>query len=317
MGMSFVKLLMRSPNHLLRKLFGMPPNAIPASGAPKSTIAALGGPLFATPALAALVLTALIAGAGPAHPAAAGRARFTIYVAGDSTASIYDSTLAPRTGWGQALPVFAGRGVQIQDAALSGASSKSFADLGLLDAILSTISPGDYLLISFGHNDEKADVARHTDPYTTYQEYLRRYIDGARLRGAHPILVTSVERRRFDADGHALLSHGEYPEAMRQLGAADHVPVIDLTTSSRALWESLGPEGTKDAFLWLDPLENPNYPDGVEDNTHFQAHGAIEVARLIALDLHRQHLLPPGSLVGLRRPLIPDTAIVWPALTTS
>lgn len=92
--------------------------------------------------------------------------------------------------------------------------------------------------------------------------------------------------------------------------------MVDLTTSSRALWESLGPEGTKDVFLWLDPLENANYPDGVQDNTHFQAQGAIEVARLIALDLHRQNLLPPGSLVGLRRPLIPDTAIVWPVLAS-
>jgi lysophospholipase L1-like esterase len=271
-------------------------------------------PLGAALLAVALVVTAMIASAVPAQ--AAGRARFTVYVAGDSTASIYDSTLAPRTGWGQALPVFAGPGVRIQDEALSGASSKSFADLGLLDGILATIRPGDYLLISFGHNDEKADQPRHTDPYTTYQDYLRRYIDGARQRGAYPILVTPVERRRFDADGHALFSHGEYPEAMRQLGVADHVPVVDLTTSSRALWESLGPDGTTGVFLWLDPLENPNYPDGVQDNTHFQAHGAIEVARLIATDLHRRHLLPPGSLVGLRRP-VPDTAIVWPVPAAS
>jgi lysophospholipase L1-like esterase len=289
-----VKLLTRSPKHLRGNTFGV----------------TLGAGLLA----AALLAATLIASAVPA--AATAGHRFTIYVAGDSTASIYDATLAPRTGWGQALPVFAGRGVRIQDEALSGASSKSFADLGLLDGILATISPGDYLLISFGHNDEKADEPRHTDPYTTYQEYLRRYIDGARARGAHPVLVTSVERRRFDADGHALLSHGEYPEAMRRLGAAEHVPVVDLTASSRALWERLGPEGTKDVFLWLDPLENPNYPDGVEDNTHFQAHGAIEVARLIALDLQRRHLVPPGSLAGLRRPAIPDTAIVWPVLTT-
>jgi lysophospholipase L1-like esterase len=265
----------------------------------------------------ALVIASLVATAAPSHSAPApipgsGRA-FSIYVAGDSTASIYDSSLAPRTGWGQALPVFAGRAVTINDQALSGASSKSFADAGLLSTILSTISPGDYLLISFGHNDEKADEARHTDPYTTYQDYLRLYIDGARAHGAHPVLVTPVERRRFDADGHALFSHGEYPEAMRELGAADGVPVVDLTTSSRDLWENLGPVGTQDDFLWLDPGENPNYPDGVADNTHFQAHGAIEVARLIARGLCAQHLLPPGSLVGVNRPHIPDSAIVWPA----
>jgi lysophospholipase L1-like esterase len=294
-----VNLLPRSPKQLLVKAFHAP----------------IGAALVTAVLVAAvLVGSALVASAAPAQAAGSAptsRTRFTVYVAGDSTASIYDSTLAPRTGWGQALPVFAGPGVRVEDAALSGASSKSFADLGLLDDILATIRRGDYLLISFGHNDEKADEPRHTDPWTTYQEYLRRYIDGARRHGAHPILVTPVERRRFDADGHALFSHGEYPEAMRRLGVAEHVPVVDLTSSSRALWESLGPDGTTGVFLWLDPLENPNYPDGVQDNTHFQAHGAIEVARLIAGDLHRRHLLPPGSLVGLRRS-VPDTAVVWP-----
>ena len=259
----------------------------------------------ATLAAAALLLTAL---GGPAA-ATPGRG-VSIYVAGDSTASVYDSTLAPRTGWGQALPVFAGPRVTIQDHARSGASSKSFVDLGLLDQILSTIAPGDFLLISFGHNDEKADEPRHTDPYTTYQGYLRLYVDSARRHGAHPVLVTPVERRRFDADGHALFSHGEYPEAMRQLGQAEHVPVIDLTTASRDLWERLGPTGTQAEFLWLDPGENPNYPDGVQDNTHFQTQGAVDVARLIGRRLRR--LLPPGSLVRLNWAHVPRTAIVWP-----
>jgi lysophospholipase L1-like esterase len=285
MGMSFVNLL---------------------TGRPKSSALKPFTVLLST----VLVLGAVIASAAPAQSAGAGH-RFTVYVAGDSTASVYDSTLAPRTGWGQALPVFAGRGVSVQDQALSGASSKSFVDLGLLDRILSTIAPGDYLLISFGHNDEKADAPRHTDPYTTFQDYLRLYIDGARRHGARPVLVTPVERRRFDADGHALLSHGEYPEAMRRLGAAERVPVVDLTAASRDRWERLGLDGTKDVFLWLDPLKHSNYPDGVQDNTHFQAHGAIEVARLIAQDLQRRHLMPPGSLVGLHRP-VPDGAITWP-----
>jgi lysophospholipase L1-like esterase len=265
--------------------------------------------------IAAVALTAAPSQAAPATENTVGGhgSRFSIYVAGDSTASIYDASLAPRTGWGQALPVFAGPKVTIQDEALSGASSKSFVDLGLLDHILATIKTGDYLLISFGHNDEKADEPRHTDPYTTYQDYLRLYLDGARSRGAHPVLVTPVERRRFDADGHALFSHGEYPEAMRQLGATEHVPVVDLTTASRDLWEQLGPDGTQDEFLWLDPGENANYPDGVQDNTHFQTQGAVDVARLIGRSLRQQRLLPPGSLVHLDRARVPTGAIVWPA----
>ncbi|WP_431677693.1 rhamnogalacturonan acetylesterase [Kitasatospora sp. KL5] len=252
----------------------------------------------------------LLAVLGNTAPAAAAPRRSTVFVAGDSTASVYPTAAAPRAGWGQALPVFTGPHLTVDDRALSGASSKSFADLGLLDGILADLRTGDRLLVSFGHNDEKtSDPARGTDPYTTYQQYLRRYLDGARSRGALPVLVTSVERRRFDADGRALASHGAYPQAMRDLAAAERVPLVDLQALSLALWQQLGPEGTKAYFLWREP--GGNYPDGVADNTHFQAHGAIEVARLVAADLHRQHLLPPGSLRGLGRP-VPDDRPVWP-----
>jgi lysophospholipase L1-like esterase len=265
---------------------------------------------------AVALASGLIVSAAPAQSAPAVSRGFAVYVAGDSTASIYDTTAAPRAGWGQALPLFAGPEVKIRDQARSGASSKSFIDKGLLDRILSTISPGDYLLISFGHNDEKPDKARHTKPSTTYKKYLRKYIAGARRHGAHPILVTPVERRRFDAAGHALATHGEYAKAMRQLGTETGVPVVDLTKASRDRWESLGAEATKDDFVWLDPNEEPNYPDGAKDNTHFQAHGAIEVARLIARDLELQHLLPTSALVGLQR-TIPDDAITWPVSPAS
>jgi pectinesterase len=255
-----------------------------------------------------VALAAAAALAVPA-PAAAAASRSTVehvFVAGDSTAATYAANEAPRAGWGQALPVFLGRGASVVNLALSGASSKSYVEAGLLDRILGEIRPGDYLIVSFGHNDEKTDE-RGTDPFTTYQDYLRLYINGARERGARPVLVTPVERRRFDATGHAVPSHGDYPEAMRQLGAAEHVPVVDLTTLSMALWDAAGVEGSKDYFLWLAPGESVNYPDGVQDNTHFQAHGAIEVARLVANGLRR--MLP---VVNLCRTDIPDTALTWP-----
>lgn len=247
-------------------------------------------------------------------PSASAATRTTLYVAGDSTASVYRAAEAPRAGWGQALPVFANSRLRVDDRALSGASSKSFADLGLLDGILTDLRPGDRLLVSFGHNDQKTtDPARGTDPFTTYQDYLLRYLDGARRRGALPILVTSVERRRFDADGHAYASLGQYPQAMRELAAREHVPLIDLTALSLARWEQLGAEATKQHFLWLPPGTHPNYPAGVSDNTHFQAHGAIEVARLVATELHRRRLLPPGSLRRLDDP-VADDRLDWPAV---
>ena len=247
---------------------------------------------FATAAATVPLLAAL-----PVSTAEAAARRTTVFVAGDSTASVYATDTAPRAGWGQALPVFGTSRLAVDDRALSGASSKSFADLGLLDALLRDIRPGDRLLVSFGHNDEKTgDPARGTDPCTTYQQYLGRYLDGARRRGALPVLVTPVERRRFDGAGHAYASHGRYPQAMRDLAAREQVPLIDLQALSLARWEALGAEGTKAYFLWSAAGEFPNYPDGVADNTHFQARGAIEVARLVARELHGRRLLPPGSL---------------------
>ncbi|GAA0703870.1 rhamnogalacturonan acetylesterase [Kitasatospora atroaurantiaca] len=260
----------------------------------------------------AAAVAPLIAALGTSKASAAPRVA-TVYVAGDSTASVYHSTEAPRAGWGQALPVFATPRLAVDDRALSGASSKSFYDLGLLDGILADIRPGDRLLVSFGHNDEKVtDPARGTDPYTTYQDYLRRYLDGARQRGALPVLVTSVERRRFDAQGRAYASHGLYPQAMRDLAAREKVPLIDLQALSLSRWEQLGAEATKLYFLWLAAGLSPNYPTGAADNTHFQAHGAIEVARLVAQELHRQRLLPPGSLRRLDD-AVADDRLHWPS----
>jgi lysophospholipase L1-like esterase len=235
----------------------------------------------------------------------------TVFVAGDSTAAVWPADTKPKAGWGQALaPFLDSRRVRVDDEALSGASSKSFIEVGLLDRILAAIRPGDHLLISFGHNDEKTD-SRHTDPYTTFQGYLTEYIDGARAHRAHPVLATPVERRRFDADGHAVASHGDYPAAMRALGVAKGVPVVDLTTLSMRLWDRLGPEGTKSYFLWQDPGANPNFPDGVQDNTHFQAHGAIELARIVVRAMVDQCVLPRHLTVRLDRP-VPDDALVWP-----
>lgn len=259
-------------------------------------------------ALASALAVLCVGGPASASP---GGEPFTVFVAGDSTASIYAAAEAPRTGWGQALPLFLNHKARVVDEAISGASSKSFIALGGLARIASAIRPGDYLLISFGHNDEKiTDPARGTDPYTTFQAYLTQYVETAREHGATPVLVTPVERRRFSGDT-AVASHGEYPAAMKQLGQRLSVDVIDLTALSMNLWQQLGPERTKDQFLWLAPGENPNYPAGVSDNTHFRARGAIEVARLVARRLKAQRILHPDAVIRLGD-IIDESAVVWP-----
>ncbi|MDQ0871246.1 pectinesterase [Arthrobacter sp. V1I9] len=278
--------------------------------------------------LAAVAAGALTAAAGLAGPGATrseatdgsaavppqGRTRPIIFVVGDSTSSAYQHSERPRAGWGQALPLLVGPQADVFDYAWSGASSKSFADAGLLDEVVALLQPGDYLLISFGHNDEKVeDPARGTDPQTTFKEYLQKYIDGAEGRGAKAVLITPVERRRFSALGVAQDSHGAYPQAVRELAAATGTPLVDLTASSKGLWQKLGAEGTKSHFLYASPGQYPQYPQGVTDNTHFQAEGALAVARLVASELRSQQTLPPGYLQHLDARLDAIAGIYWPS----
>ncbi|HKU04062.1 MAG TPA: pectinesterase family protein [Arthrobacter sp.] len=242
------------------------------------------------------------------------RTKPVIFVVGDSTSSAYQQSERPRAGWGQALPLLLGPQATVFDYAWSGASSKSFADAGLLDRVLGLIQPGDYLLISFGHNDEKvADPARGTLPDSTFKEYLGRYINGSKARGGKPVLVTPVERRRFDSFGSAQDSHGAYPQAVRELAAATGTPLVDLTASSKQLWQDLGPEGTKSRFLFLAPGQYPQYPQGSEDNTHFQALGAVEVARLVARELQSKQIVPPGYFLNVDTGTDPLLEMYWPS----
>ncbi|WP_030184731.1 rhamnogalacturonan acetylesterase [Streptomyces violaceorubidus] len=232
----------------------------------------------------------------------------TLYIAGDSTAAQKYADAAPETGWGMALPFFLREELALANHAVNGRSSKSFVDEGRLAAILGVIRPGDLLLVQFAHNDEKAeDPARHTEPWTTYQDHLRLYVEGARARGARPVLATPVERRRFDAGGNAVPSHGEYPAAMRAPAGEEGVALLDVQALSLALWQRLGVEGTKAYF---------NRTATEQDNTHFNPPGAIAVARLVARELLRGRVLAHRDVRRLDGE-IPESWISRPAPATA
>ncbi|WP_405878962.1 rhamnogalacturonan acetylesterase [Streptomyces sp. NBC_01384] len=252
-------------------------------------------------ALAAVPLA--VAATAPAFAAPSPGRHRTLYVAGDSTAAQKYADAAPETGWGMALPFFLWEYLAVANHAVNGRSSKSFIDEGRLGVILDAIRPGDFLLIQFGHNDEKsADPTRYTEPWTTYQDYLRQYVDGARARGARPVLATSVERRKFDADGNAVPTHGDYPTAMRALAEDECVALLDIQALSLALWQKLGVEETKKYFNWTATEQ---------DNTHFNPPGAIAVARLVAAELLHRQVLAPGDLRRLDEE-VPESWITWP-----
>lgn len=219
---------------------------------------------------------------------------YTIYLAGDSTVANCPSHEAPMAGWGQTFHEFFSENVLIINKAMGGRSSNSFIEEGRLEAILNEIQPNDFLFIQFGHNDQKS---YGTEPYSTFQTSLTEYIVGARAKGAVPILITPVHRRRFNEEGKLENSLGEYPNAMRQLAEKLDVPLIDLWAKTKELYEELGIEGSKKLFTIFKPNEQPNYPNGIEDNTHFSEHGAKEVGKLVIEEM-RELQLPIAGYVN-------------------
>ena len=206
-----------------------------------------------------------------------------IYIIGDST--VEDNT-PPFRGWGWALPRYVKEGVCVRNHALSGRSSRSFREEGLFEPVEKEMAAGDLLLIQFGHNDEKDDD-RHTDPDTTFPEELWRYCRAALRKGAQPVLLTPVSRRFFVGDGNMLYTHGEYPRAIRRLAGEKGIPLCDLKKDSRELYLSLGQEKTAELFVRLAPGENPDFPEGHDDKTHFNAYGADEICKLVVAEMRR------------------------------
>jgi len=219
---------------------------------------------------------------------------YTIYLAGDSTVANCPSHESPMAGWGQTFHEFFQGNILIINKAMGGRSSNSFIEEGRLEAILNEIQPNDFLFIQFGHNDQKS---YGTEPFTTFQSNLMEYITGARAKGAYPILITPVHRRKFNDEGRLENTLGEYPEAMMQLAEKLDVPLIDLWSKTRKLYEELGVEGSKKLFTIFAPNEQPNYPDGIIDNTHFSEHGAKEVGKLV-IDGIRELQLPIAEYVS-------------------
>lgn len=200
-----------------------------------------------------------------------------VFIAGDST--VTDQGGEPFTGWGQMLPRFFKPGVVVWNEAQSGESLYSFEGARLLQKIWETARPNDYLLIQFGHNDQK-DKREGAGPFTTYKTNLKRYITEARQRQLIPILVTPMERRRYEK-GVFSPTLADYAEAVRQAGQEENVPVLDLNAASLKFYAALGGEESKKAFVFYPAGSFPNRPTALADNTHFNSYGAFELARIV------------------------------------
>lgn len=216
----------------------------------------------------------------------------TIFLIGDSTLADKQLKAAPETGWGTAFAGLIDQGAaRVENHAMNGRSTKSFLSEGRWANIADKLTPGDYVLIQFGHNDQKIqDSTRYAAAESTYQDNLRRFITETRAKGAIPVLITPVVRRRFDEQNQLVHTLGSYPDAVKKVAATTSTPVIDLNTLSAKRLTELGPDLAKSWFLHLKPDESPNHVKGLADDTHFSPFGAAEVAKLVASEIVRQDL---------------------------
>ncbi|MEP6787032.1 MAG: rhamnogalacturonan acetylesterase [Acidobacteriota bacterium] len=217
--------------------------------------------------------------------------QITVYIAGDSTAANKTADKRPETGWGEELQRhFDPAKVKVDNRALNGRSTKSFIDEGHWQKIVDALKKGDYVFIEFGHNDEKKDKPAIYASPDDYRANLTRFIKDVRAKGATPVLMTPVSRRKFENDL-LVKTHGEYPDAVKAVGKAETVAVIDMESKSAGVLSRYGNEGSRKLFLQLKPGEDPNYPKGVEDNTHFNPKGAEEMAKLAVAGINENKLV--------------------------
>ena len=232
----------------------------------------------------------------------------TIFVIGDSTAANKDTTGGKvERGWGMMLQnCFDADYIVIDNHAVNGRSSKSFLDEGRWEKVLEKIRPGDYVIIQFGHNDEKAQPERHTDPGSTFDDNLARYVRETREHGGIPVLMNPVVRRNFlvkapviaddeqlrtstfsdgvkMVEGDTLIdTHGLYRVAPRNVACRMNCHFIDANQITHDLEQGLGREASKKLHMWFRPGEEPSVPQGKQDNTHYNIYGAQVVADLLA-----------------------------------
>lgn len=204
----------------------------------------------------------------------------TVFLAGDST--VCDQAREPWGSWGQCLPVWFDSSVAVANHAESGLTLKSFRGGHRLDKILSQMKKGDYLFIQFGHNDQK-EKGPDAGAFKGYKTRLGEFVEAARAKGGNVVLITPMERRRFDkktgAGPHATLS--DYAEAVRQVGREKTCPVIDLNAASLILYQTLGAEGTQKIFMYAHKNPAAGITRELADNTHHSYLGAYILSRMV------------------------------------
>ncbi len=201
-----------------------------------------------------------------------------IYLIGDSTMCFYTPEQSPLTGWGMPFADFFDHAVIVKNEAEGGESTRTFIEENRWKPVADSLRAGDYVFIQFGHNDEVPSKPS----YTTEKDFelnLIRFVTETKNKGARPVLITPVSRRKFDNSGNVEDMHKAYSAIVRKVSNTYKVPLIDLDEKSKSLLKELGPEKSKSLFLGVGV--NPYYPKTEEDITHFNKLGATKIAELV------------------------------------
>ncbi|WP_218918723.1 rhamnogalacturonan acetylesterase [Rufibacter tibetensis] len=196
----------------------------------------------------------------------------------------------PESGWGEGLKQLVNEKATVRNHAASGRSSRSFVAEKRWAAVLDSIQPGDYVIMQFGHNDEKPEPKLYTDPSTSYKEFLKKFIDETRAKKGIPVVCSPIVRRHFDGQVNLVDTHGDYTKAAREVAMENNVHFVDLEAASRKVVAELGPEKSKSLFVFCAPGECRRSSKGVQDSTHLNHQGALQVAQLFAEEAKKQKI---------------------------
>jgi lysophospholipase L1-like esterase len=203
----------------------------------------------------------------------------TVFIIGDST--VCDQSREPFNSWGQMLPNFFQPDIAVANHGESGETYRDSIGRRRLDKILSLMKPGDYLLMQFGHNDQKQIAAGTGGPFTTYQAEMKVHVDGVRARGGIPVIISPMERRNYNSDGSFKPTLADYAKASREEAAALGVAFVDLNAKSMLFYQALGRDKAYLAFAGHGLTR---------DATHHDNYGSYELAKIIVQGIADNHL---------------------------
>lgn len=233
----------------------------------------------------------------------------TLYLCGNST--VTDQEFEPYASWGQFLPMFFDDQVAVSNYAESGETAEGFIARKRLAHLASHLKPGDYVFVEFGHNDQKNDSKPGYGAFYNFMHNLKLFADVTRKAGAQLVLCTPIRRLMFDAEGHVLNTHADYPEAIRFFAQREQIPLIDLQEQTRILFETWGEETSKHALVFYPAGTYPGQDTPLADRTHTNPFGAYQIAKLVVQGIIDNNLPIKEHVTSFWKPFSPASPDNW------